>query len=206
MAAGDEQVWDEDAALLRAYVQGDEGAFAQLFDRHYGRVYRLVCRYTGASTEAEDLTQTVFLKVMRAAASFEPRARFTTWLYRVTANECLSHLRSSRRGLRFGRSFTGRRSPEPNAEEDASEPVDGRQEDPAEGVAREEVAAEVRRAVLSLPERQRLAVVLSRYEGQTYAEIAVVLGVSAAAVKSLLARAHASLREKLHKFGGKGET
>jgi RNA polymerase sigma-70 factor (ECF subfamily) len=206
MPAGDEPMWDEDAALLRAYVQGDEGAFAQLFDRHYNRVYRLVCRYTRGSTEAEDLTQTVFLKVMRAAASFEPRARFTTWLYRVTANECLSHIRSSRRGLHFGVLGRGGRDSGANVEEDAPEPTDARQVDPAEDLLRQEVAAEVRRAVLSLPERQRLAVVLSRYEGQSYAEIAEVLGVSAAAVKSLLARAHASLREKLRRYGGKGET
>jgi len=194
MPAGDDEMWDEDAALLRAYAQGDHGAFAQLFDRHYGRVYRLVCRYTGSSTDAEDLTQTVFLKVMRGAESFVPRARFTTWLYRVTANECLSHLRR------------GRRSLEVNVGEDAPEAVDSRQADPADGLLRAEVAAEVRRAVLSLPERQRLAVVLSRYEGQSYAEIAEVLGVSTQAVKSLLNRAHVALREKLRRYGGKGGT
>jgi RNA polymerase sigma-70 factor (ECF subfamily) len=194
MPTGDDEMWDEDAALLRAYADGDHGAFAQLFDRHYGRVYRLVCRYTGNSADAEDLTQTVFLKVMRGAESFVPRARFTTWLYRVTANECLSHLRR------------GRRSLELNVGEDAPEAVDSRQADPADGLLRAEVAAEVRRAVLSLPERQRLAVVLSRYEGQSYAEIAEVLGVSAPAVKSLLNRAHVALREKLRRYGGKGGT
>jgi RNA polymerase sigma-70 factor (ECF subfamily) len=206
MAAGDEPTWDEDAALLRAYVQGDRGAFAQLFDRHYSRVYRLVCRYTGRRPEAEDLTQTVFLKVMRAAASFEPRARFTTWLYRVTANECLSHIRSGRRGPHFGALGRGSRNEGGSAEEEMPEPVDAHQEDPAEGMLRTELAEAVRQAVLSLPERQRLAVVLSRYEGQSYAEIAEVLGVSAVAVKSLLNRAHTALREKLRKYGEKGET
>jgi RNA polymerase sigma-70 factor (ECF subfamily) len=194
MPTSDEPVGDEDAALLRAYVQGDHGAFAQLFDRHYGRVYRLACRYTGSSSDAEDLTQTVFLKVMRGAAGFVPRARFTTWLYRVTANECLSHIRRGRRNLELA------------VGEDAPEPADPRQADPAEGLLQEERAAEVRQAVLSLPERQRLAVVLSRYEGQSYAEIAEVLGVSVQAVKSLLNRAHTALREKLQKYGGKGGT
>lgn len=179
---------DEDARLLRAYAQGEEEALARLFDLHYDRVYRLAYRYTGSAADAEDLAQTVFIKVMRAAAEFEPRARFTTWLFRITVNECLSHIRRRRR------------NPEVNVEADLAQTPGTHQPDPAEEAQRGELAQEVRRAVLSLPERQRLAVVLSRYEGLSYADIAQVLGTSPQAVKSLLARAHSTLREKLQRW------
>ena len=187
MAAGEQLPGDDDAHLLRAYGEGDEEAFAQLFERHYDRVYRLAYRYAGSATDAEDLAQRVFLKVMQAASTFEPRARFTTWLFRVTANECLSYIRSRQRSLEL----TG---VEGAAELQVSQTVD-----PAEEVLRDELAREVRAAVLALPERQRLAVVLSRYEGLSYAQIADALGVSVQAVKSLLNRAHTALREKLRR-------
>ena len=187
MAAGGQLPGDDDAHLLRAYGEGDEEAFAQLFERHYDRVYRLAYRYAGSATDAEDLAQRVFLKVMQAASTFEPRARFTTWLFRVTANECLSYIRSRQRSLEL----TG---VEGAAELQSSQTVD-----PAEEVLRDELAREVRAAVLTLPERQRLAVVLSRYEGLSYAQIADALGVSVQAVKSLVNRAHTALREKLRR-------
>lgn len=188
MPEGREVHGDEDARLLGAYARGEAEALARLFDRHYDRVYRLAYRYTGSAADAEDLAQNVFLKVMRAAAEFEPRARFTTWLFRITVNECLSHIRRHRR------------NPEVGTEADLAETPGPDQPNPVEAVQRDELRRQVRRAVLSLPERQRLAVVLSRYEGLSYAEIAEVLGTSPQAVKSLLARAHASLREKLQRY------
>ena len=116
MPGSPESIADDDARLLRAYADGDDDAFAQLFERHYDRVYRLAYRYAGNAADAEDLTQRVFLKVMRAADRFEPRARFTTWLFRVTANECLSHIRKVRRNLEV---TTGDDVPEPPGDGDS---------------------------------------------------------------------------------------
>jgi len=193
MNRGQQPSIDEDAQLLRAYAEGDEGAFAELFDRQYDRVYRLAYRYAGNASDAEDLAQTVFLKVMGAASTFEPRARFTTWLFRVTANECLSHLRRLRR--------TPEVAPSENAPEPAGDPDSG----PEGSALRGELAEVVRRAVLSLPKRQRLAVVLSRYEGLSYVEIADAMDLSVQAVKSLLNRAHTALRTKLRPYVEKPE-
>jgi len=172
---------DDDARLLQAYAAGDNDAFAQLFERHYDRVYRLAYRYAGNAADAEDLAQRVFLKVMRAADRFQPRARFTTWLFRVTANECLSHIRKVRR------------NPEVTVGDDAPEPASDGHSGPPE-------------AVLSLPERQRLAVVLVRYEGLSYAEVGEAMGLSVQAVKSLLNRAHEALRKKLRRYVETSET
>jgi len=194
MSANGEAVADEDSRLLRAYAEGDDEAFAQLFQRNYDRVCRLAYRYTGSTTDAEALAQSVFLKVMRAAADFVPRARFTIWLFRVTANECLSHIRKVRR------------EPTVMPTDDAVEPPGRSQPDPVEEAQRQELAREVRRAVVALPERQRLAVILARYEGLSYAEIAEALETSAQAVKSLLNRAHTALRGKLRRYVGSSES
>jgi len=185
---------DDDARLLQAYAAGDNDAFAQLFERHYDRVYRLAYRYAGNAADAEDLAQRVFLKVMRAADRFQPRARFTTWLFRVTANECLSHIRKVRR------------NPEVTVGDDAPEPASDGHSGPPEAALRDEQAQAVREAVLSLPERQRLAVVLVRYEGLSYAEVGEAMGLSVQAVKSLLNRAHEALRKKLRRYVETSET
>jgi len=194
MPGSPESIADDDARLLRAYADGDDDAFAQLFERHYDRVYRLAYRYAGNAADAEDLAQRVFLKVMRAADRFEPRARFTTWLFRVTANECLSHIRKVRR------------TPEVTAGDDAPEPPGDAHSGPADAALRGELAQAVREAVVSLPERQRLAVVLARYEGLSYAEIGEAMELSVPAVKSLLNRAHAALRKRLRRYVETSET
>ncbi len=194
MPGSPQSTTDDDARLLQAYAAGDNDAFAQLFERHYDRVYRLAYRYAGNAADAEDLAQRVFLKVMRAADRFQPRARFTTWLFRGTANEGLSHIRKVRR------------SPEVTVSDDVPEPPGDGDSGPADAALRDELAQAVREAVLSLPERQRLAVVLARYEGLSYSEIGEVMGLSVQAVKSLLNRAHAALRKKLRRYVETSET
>jgi RNA polymerase sigma-70 factor (ECF subfamily) len=170
-----------DHALMALVAQGDRGALSALVKRHQARVLGLAYRFLGQPDIAEDVAQEVFLKIWRNAASFRPEAQFTTWLYRLTANLCWD-LR--RRAARETRSH-------------AMVPELGSAADPAEAVDSHERAERVRRALTRLPDRQRLAVILHRYEGLSHREIAEVTGWSAKAVESCLVRAYESLRKWL---------
>lgn len=183
---------DADASLMLAFQQGDESAFATLVGRHRERVFRLACRYLGDAVAADDLAQEAFLRVYRAKSSWRPEAKFSTWLYRVTANACLNELRSRR--VRKAVESTAPAAP-PGAR--LAEPADGAAVDPADAAARGEVAARVRAAVEALPEDQRMAVLLSKYEGLSYRELADAMERSVPAVKSLLVRARENLRRAL---------
>jgi len=183
---------DPDAALMFAFQRGEESAFAELVGRHRERVFRLACRYLGDDNAAEDLAQEAFLRVYRARHSWRPEAKFSTWLYRVTANACLNELRSRR--TRRAVETTAPAGPGGGPPPEGPDP---KAEAPSEAVIREETAARVREAVARLPDDQRLAVVLSKYEGLSYRELADAMERSVPAVKSLLVRARENLRRDL---------
>jgi RNA polymerase sigma-70 factor (ECF subfamily) len=173
---------DPDLELIQKTAEGDENAFEQLITKHEDKVYSTVYRYVGDRTEAEDVAQEVFVKVWQKAGSFRGKSRFSTWLYRIVANQCLSHRRRRRR------------EPEP------LDPVnvdDQKTDSPEDEIEKKEQLEAVRLAVDSLPERQRLALILAKYEGKAYKEIAEIMGVSLSSVESLIHRARTTLRKKL---------
>ena len=178
----------DDAALLRAAGRGDRRAFAALVERHQQTVFRFIRRYLGTSDRdvLEDLAQDVFLNAWQAASNFEPRAKVTTWLLRVTANRCLNYRRS--RVLRRAASLEA-------TDRSADLPAGSPSADPP--IQRGEQMAEVRAAVAALPPKQRAAIVLRHFHDLSYVEIAQVLGLSVSAVESALFRARQSLREGL---------
>jgi len=186
-----------DARLMGDLQRGDGSAFARLVDRHRERVFRLACRYLGDETAADDLAQEAFLRVYRARHSWRPEAKFSTWLYRVTANACLNELRS-----RKARRAVETTAPAGPAGGPLPEAADPRAEGPAEALLRKEAAEVVRESVARLPEDQRMAVVLSKYEGLSYRELADALDRSVPAVKSLLVRARENLRRDLGPYLG----
>ena len=187
------RTFDDDRGVqwMLAYQQGSEAAFDLIVEAYSGQVYGLFTRFLGPVPEREDLVQEVFLRVIRARERWQPQARLSTWLYRIAFN--LSVNRSQRR------------TPEVSMEVDAGgEPRhefdDPAAEQPSEALERGDVVAAVQAAIAELPETQRMALVLARFEEQSLAEIAVVLGSTEKAVKSLVHRARESLRARLAPF------
>lgn len=173
-----------DEELMQRLGRQDMSALGELVQRHQQRVLELAFRTLGKWDRAEDVAQEAFLRVHRAAKNYKPKARFTTWLYRIVVNLCLDE---QRRRVRNGKSL----------EDVTVEAQTGPDSDLAE---KKEIAQLVRAAIGELPERQRMAVVLHRYDGLSHGEIAEATGWTAAAVESLLVRAYANLREKLSKM------
>ncbi len=173
-----------DIELMARLTRSDLSAIGELAHRHQHRVLELAFRTLGHWDLAEDVAQETFLRVYRAAGHYQPQAKFTTWLYRIVVNLCLDEQRKHAKAAI-------------PLDAVAPEGLPMSHENPAE---KKELAEVVRAAVQELPERQRLAVVLYRYDGLSHAEISEITGWSESAVESLLVRAYGNLREKLMKL------
>lgn len=169
----------DDHELLRATAGGDREAFRWLVHRHQDRVLKLAGHFLGHADSAEDVCQDAFLRIFENAGRITPDAQFSTWLYRVVANLCWDARRRAKRARRF----LLRPAPQPRT---GADPVDESERRDA-----------VRRAVDALPDRQRLVILLHRFEELSVREISEVTGWSTGAVESCLVRAYASLRRKL---------
>lgn len=182
---------DEDLALLERFRGGDTAAFDELLLKYQKPVLNLIARFMGSTEQAEDLAQEVFLRVYRAAGRFEARARFFTYLYRITLNLCLKEReKTARRKAESldaeppGGEFPRRDLPDPQGSvEDA--------------FARMELAQAVQQAVKALPDEQRSVVILNKYHNLSYEEIAEIMEISLPAVKSRLHRAKLTLKDLL---------
>lgn len=183
-----------DAELMLRVKDGDEESFADLLSKHRDPVINYLYRMVQNAAIAEELAQDVFLRVYRARKSYEPTAKFTTWLYRIATHVALNFLRDGRH-MRKATPLDGPDG-EPIRELRATDPtVEDRL------VARTRTL-EIRRAILSLPEKQRAAVILHKYHELDYREIATSLECSESAVKSLLFRAYETLRGRLAHLAG----
>lgn len=194
--AGSVAAWrkDPEVRLMLRVRDGDGTAFAELEARYRDRVLGWFCRRLGDRSEAEDLTQDVFLRLYRARASYQPRARFATWVFHITRNVARNALRSRRRRpwVRLDAA-----APEPGLLE-ALLPVRG--DSPSRPMERDELAGVVRAAVAGLAGRQRAAVELHQFKELTYTEVAAELDMTPKAAKSLLYRARNQLRAVLEAF------
>jgi RNA polymerase sigma-70 factor (ECF subfamily) len=181
--------------LMARIAEGDEDAFEILVHRHQTSVLNLVYRFIGDRTQAKDLAQEVFIRVWQAAGSYQPKAKFTTWVYRITANLCFNELKSARRKKWF--SFN--RSDEDGVH--TFEETLAYSAPSAEDILLEkERSRQISDALQSLPENQRMALILKRYDDLSHQEIAQVIGCSVSAVDSLLVRAKRALQEKLKNY------
>lgn len=180
-----------DAELVARARGGDRAAFDQLVLRHQDRVYTMAYRMLGNRDEALDAAQEIFLAAYRSLGAFESKARFSTWLYRVTVNRCRDELR--KRGTVKHTRPASLEGPGNHAF-DPPAPVAA---DPASAAETRERDEAVARAIASLPEETRAAVVLRDVQGLAYEEIAEVLGVPAGTVRSRIFRGRAQLRAAL---------
>ena len=186
--SGDDAV---DVRLMQLVGAGDEKAFEELVEQHQRLVIGTVARMLGNNSEVEDIAQQVFIRVWKSAKRYVPRAKFTTWLLKITRNLVFNELR---RRSRHAHSSL-------QTEEDTELPLkDERAVAPNASLLAEELRHAIDAAIAQLPETQRMAVVLRRYEELSYEQIAEVLEQSVPAVKSLLFRARTELRSRLSRY------
>lgn len=195
---------DPDVRLMREIKAGSALAFEELMARNQAKVHSLLAHFTGDATLAEDLTQEVFLKVYRARETYEPSAKFSTWLYRIVHNLALNALRTRRRHPEL---LFGAAAGKPSAEANRSGVVAMEETiaaksalTPTRRLDKKEAQDVVRKAIETLGERQREALLLNRFEGMNYQQIAEVMALTPQAVKSLLCRARLELRETLQPY------
>lgn len=169
--------FDVDIDLMQRVKKGDESAFEELVSRHYRSVYNLAYRFLYDEAESDDITQEVFLRVYRASNTYTPKAKFSTWLYTITKNLCFNELRK-------------RRSVNILSIEDEMLPeMPSMADSPASKLEKKELRLRVIEAVRALPPNLRIAVLLQKYHGLSYEEIAEILGCTVNAVKLRVHRA-----------------
>jgi len=171
---------------MRQIKEGDMDAFRLLVETHQARVIGTISKMLGSETESEDLAQQVFIRVWKSAQRYTPKAKFTTWLFRITRNLVFNEMRRRKHFV------------EPT--DDLAEPVERTVHEPDQALLEEELQSAIQEAINNLPESQRMAIILRRYEEMPYEEIARVMRTTVPAVKSILFRARVELRERLAKY------
>lgn len=181
---------DLDTALMLQVQREDAQSFGVLLNRNRNVVIQYLARMVQNQAIAEELAQDVFIRVYRSRQKYEPTARFSTWLYRITTNVALNHFRDQKRS-QHNVSLDIQDSEQVRREAKDHAPL------VEERLVNQVVAQQIRRAVRSLPAKQRAAVIMHKYHEMDYAEIAGVLGCTPSAVKALMFRAYETLRTRL---------
>jgi RNA polymerase sigma-70 factor, ECF subfamily len=186
---------DPDAQLMLRVRDGDERSFGVLLEKHRNPVIHFVYRMVQDMAVSEELSQEVFLRVYRSRGTYEPTAKFTTWLFRIATHLALNWLRDGK-NERGHQRLDAPRDSEKDCDLPARE-VSDRKPSVEQRMVSEIRLQEIRDAVALLPEKQRAAVLMHKYEEMDYSQIASVLECSESAVKSLLFRAYETLRARL---------
>ena len=181
---------ERDAELMLRVREGDSLSFSLLLEKHRGPVIHFVYRMVLNQAVAEELAQEVFLRVYRSRATYEPTAKFTTWLFRIATHLALNSIRD-------GRNEKLQDSLDREVADGPVRQVATREPNVEQRLLRQARLLEVRQAIESLPGKQRAAVLMHKYDEMEYSQIAGVLGCSESAVKSLLFRAYEALRARL---------
>lgn len=190
--AGYSETEREDIRLMELTRGGDMGAFEKLVEKHQALIAGTIARMLGGNSEVEDIAQQVFVRVWKSAGRYVPQAKFTTWLLKIARNLVFNELRRKKRHATMPLQI------EPEGEELPLR--DERGQTPDAVLLENELQAAIENAIGELPETQRMAVVLRRYEELSYEEIAEVLEQSVPAVKSLLFRARTELRQRMRAY------
>jgi RNA polymerase sigma-70 factor (ECF subfamily) len=185
-----------DAAIMLRVAAGDESGFNYLVEKYHRAMVHFLFRMVRSQAVAEELAQEVFLRVYRSRESYRAEAKFTTWLYRIATNLAVNHARDTR----HERSAQNVYLDVPDEETGTTPEVADDEPTVEQRMLRDERMAAIRKHVMALPERQRMAVLMHKYQELDYRQIGEVLKLSESATKSLLFRAYQTLRDTLKDF------
>ena len=196
-SSGQLSLRDPDVRLMLRVRDEEPGAFEELVEQYQRRLVGVMFHLVGNEAEAEDLAQECFLRVYRNRKKYRARSKFSTWLFTIANNLALNALRSRQRKpvVPLNVRDSGPLGPRP-----AEQLARDRQSQPVQHLQQQELAALVRQALEGLNERQKMAVVLNKFEDMNYQEIAEVMNLTTKAVKSLLSRARMNLRVALEGY------
>ena len=188
-----------DSEIIKLIIQGDRNLFRLLVERYQPLVFRTCMGFLHNRDDADDLTQEVFIQVYQSLAKFKGDASFSTWLYRIAVNASLNKKRKTSKG------FLLQQLEMVFGSDKKKEPATSETENPENILIRGEHREWVTRALNSLPENQRTAIVLSNYDDLPQKEIAEIMNTTEGAVEALLQRAKANLKKKLSSFQKKSK-
>ncbi|HEX4006012.1 MAG TPA: RNA polymerase sigma factor [Acidobacteriaceae bacterium] len=189
-----------DAEIMLGVRAGDDAGFNFLLEKYRKPIVNFMYRMVHNQAVAEELGQEVFLRVYRSRETYRAEAKFTTWLYRIATNLGVNHARDTRHERSAQTIYLDQPDPETGTTPDVADMHAGAEEE----LVRDERMQAIRKHVMALPERQRTAVLMHKYQGLDYKEIGAVLHLSESATKSLLFRAYQTLRERLKEFVEQG--
>ena len=184
----------DDAELFLKFKGGDKSTFCQLVEKYQDSVINTCYRFLRNKEEAEEVAQEVFLKVYLSANSYQPKAKFSTWLFKIVVNLCLNKLRDKKKysSLKIDNPFYKNQM-----ENDIPALTESQ---PNKSYESKELKRIIKHAIDSLPENQRVAIMLNKYEGFSYQEMAKILDCSVSSIESRLFRAKESLKKKLEPY------
>lgn len=182
---------ENDIELMVRVKAGDDSAFTELMRRHYKGVVNYIYKFTNNRETSEDLAQEVFLRTYRSAKRYEPQAKFSTWLYKIATNLCLTEVKN--RGKEHNMSLD-------EIQENVGDLPDANSENAYDFMFRKEIKDSIFEAMKSLPERERIAIILCKYEETPYEEVAEIIGCTTGAVKAYVHRGRMKLIEKLKPY------
>ena len=185
-----------DAEIMLRVAAGDEAGFPLLVEKYRRQMVHYMYRMVHNQAVAEELAQEVFLRVYRARASYRAEAKFSTWIYRIATNLGVNHARDTRHERGAQTVYLDQPDPETGMSPDVADTTPSVEQD----MLRDARLAAIRKHVMALPERQRTAVLMHKYQDLDYKQIGAVLKLSESATKSLLFRAYQTLRERLKEF------
>ncbi len=185
-----------DAELMLRVRDGDDSCYNYLIEKYRQPIIHFMFRMVRNQAIAEELAQEVFLRVYRSRQTYRAEARFSTWLYRIATNLGVNHARDTKHERSAQTVYLDEPDPETGTTPDVADPTPSVEQD----LVRDERMKAISQHVMALPERQRTAVLMHKYQGMDYKEIGDVLKLSESATKSLLFRAYQTLRERLKDF------
>jgi len=185
-----------DAEIMLRVREGDDSGFSILIEKYRKQIVHFMFRMSRNQAVAEELAQEVFLRVYRSRQTYRAEAKFSTWLYRIATNLGVNHARDTKYERTAQNVYLDQPDPETGTSPDVADSTPSVEQE----LVREERMNAIRKHVMALPERQRSAVLMHKYQEMDYKEIGEVLKLSESATKSLLFRAYQTLRENLKDF------